>query len=284
MARTRRSRQSQDRSQNLNADANNNQFQPLHQNSKSSGSVADLPESPAQNDIHSPFFLQSGDHPGLALVSHLLTGTNYNNWSRSMKMALNTKNKVGFIDGTLKQPASGDVTGSVWSRCNSMVTSWLLNAVVKEIANSLLYFETAEEVWNDLHDRFHQSNVPRIFQIKQQLMNLCQGSMDINNYFTKLKTLWDELKNFQPVPTCDCGGMQLWIDHLEQEYVIQFLMGLNYSYSGIRAQILMVDPLPTVSRVFHLLIQEERQRVIGMRSIIPNNPMSFSVSSEPMQA
>ena len=181
---------------------NNNRFQPLTPPSSSTTTY-----SPMDN-IHSPFFLHSGDHPGLALVSHVLTGPNYNTWSRAMVMALNAKNKLGFVDGSLRSPPTDDPMGGVWSRCNSMVTSWLLNAVSKEIADSLLYLDTAHAVWTDLHDRFHQSNAPRIFQIKQQLTGLTQGSFDVNTYFTRLKILWDELKNFQPIPVYACGGMK----------------------------------------------------------------------------
>lgn len=108
-------------------------------------------------------------------------------------------------------------------------------------------------------------------------MNLAQGSLDINGYFTHLKILWDELKNYQPVPECSCGGMKSWTNHLEQEYVIQFLMGLNDSYAGIRAQILMLDPLPNVPRVFNLIIQEERQRTIKSQLTTTAEPLAFSM-------
>ena len=128
---------------------NNNRSQPL------------IPPSSSQYDpssmenTHSPFFLHNGDHPGLVLVSHILTGANYNTWSRAMLMALNAKNKLGFVDGTLQQPNQEDAFTGVWSRCNSMVASWLLNAVSKEIADSLLYLDSAQAVWSDLHDQFH---------------------------------------------------------------------------------------------------------------------------------
>ena len=52
------------------------------------------------------------------------------------------------------------------------------------------------------------------------------------------------------------------MNHQRQEYVMQFLMGLNESYGGIRGQILMLDPLPLVAKVFNLVFQEERQRTI----------------------
>lgn len=52
-------------------------------------------------DSSSPYYLQNGDHPGLILVSHLLTGSNFNTWSRAMFMALTAKNKLSFVDDTI---------------------------------------------------------------------------------------------------------------------------------------------------------------------------------------
>ena len=91
-----------------------------------------------------------------------------------------------------------------------MVTSWILNSVSKEIVDSLLYIETVSEIWQDLRDRFHQSNEPRIFQIKNHLIALNQGAMDVNSYFTRFKILWDEYKDFQPLPPCHCVAIKCW--------------------------------------------------------------------------
>lgn len=44
---------------------------------------------------------------------------------------------------------------------------------------------------------------------------------------------------------------------------MQFLMGLNDSYSQIKGQILLMDPMPSINKVYSLLIQEERQRSVG---------------------
>ena len=40
---------------------------------------------------------------------------------------------------------------------------------------------------------------------------------------------------------------------------MQFLMGLNESCSQVSAQILLMDPLPSINEVYSLLIQEERE-------------------------
>lgn len=52
------------------------------------------------------------------------------------------------------------------------------------------------------------------------------------------------------------------IDLLNLEFVMTFLMGLNESYSQTRAQISLIDPLPSVYKVFFLIIQKEGQRSI----------------------
>ena len=113
-----------------------------------------------------------------------------------MFMALTAKNKVGFVNGCISRPDDEDLFYGAQTRCNSMVISWILNFVSREIADNLLFIATAFEIQNDLHERFHQSNALRVFQIKKYLIALHQGSLDVNTYYTRLKILQDELKDF----------------------------------------------------------------------------------------
>ncbi|KAL5563415.1 hypothetical protein UlMin_033162 [Ulmus minor] len=106
-------------------------------------------------DSNSAFYLSNGDHPGLGLVSNSLTGSNYNSWHRSMIIALIAKNKFGFVDGSIAKPEIGDNLYHFWSCCNNMVMSWILNAVSKNIAESIMYIHDARSMWIDLHDRFN---------------------------------------------------------------------------------------------------------------------------------
>ena len=43
---------------------------------------------------------------------------------------------------------------------------------------------------------------------------------------------------------------------------MKFLMGLNDSFSQVRSQVLLMDPIPSLSKVYSLLIQEETQRSV----------------------
>ncbi|KAL6348402.1 hypothetical protein AAG906_005710 [Vitis piasezkii] len=189
----------------------------------------------SMEDSTSPYFLHNSDHPGIVLISHHLIGANYNTWSRAMVLTLTAKNKINFIDGSIPCPEYDDLLFGTWIRYNSMVISWILNSVHKDIVDSLLYFDTAVGIWNDLRDRFCQSNGLRIFQIKKHLIALNQGSLDVITYYTRLKILWDGLKGFQPLPECACGTMKTWMEFQQQEYVMQFLMGLNESFVQTRS-------------------------------------------------
>ena len=79
-----------------------------------------------------------------------------------MRMALLSKNKLKFIDGSIQIPAKEDPSFQVWERCNTMVTSWLYRAVIPSIAESISWLDNALDVWNDLKERFSQGDAFRI--------------------------------------------------------------------------------------------------------------------------
>jgi RNAse (barnase) inhibitor barstar len=82
-------------------------------------------------------------------------------------------------------------------------------------------------VWNDLKDRFLQSNNSRIFQIHQEIAEHRQGHLMISEYYTKLKALWDALDSYHEPIICTCEGAKTRALREEKERVMQFLMGLN---------------------------------------------------------
>ena len=47
-----------------------------------------------------PLYLSSSDFPCMQPVNVKLNGSNFQKWSRAMKIALWTKTKLGFVDGS----------------------------------------------------------------------------------------------------------------------------------------------------------------------------------------
>ncbi|KAJ1391273.1 Retrovirus-related Pol polyprotein from transposon TNT 1-94 [Sesbania bispinosa] len=113
-------------------------------------------------------------------------------------------------------------------------------------------------------------------------MSLQQGMDDISTYYTKLKSIWEELSCYKPTFQCTCGGLQQLQIFQESEYVMSFLMGLNDSFSQVRGQILLSDPLPSIGNVFSLVLQEEAQReivVLPPPTTANSDPLAFAVNS-----
>lgn len=106
--------------------------------SQVSGLPRGVPSPDLSDPTQSPLFMHSADHPGLNIISLRLEETNYDDWSYAMRISLDAKNKIGFVDGSLPRPWSIDPMFRAWSRCNSMVKSWLLNAVSPQIYRSIL--------------------------------------------------------------------------------------------------------------------------------------------------
>lgn len=112
---------------------------------------------------------------------------------------------------------------------------------------------------------------------------LVQGDMDIASYDTKAKQLWDESKAVSGVPRCTCGKCECEVNvrlhkYTEDQKLIQFLMGLNSSYTAIKGNILMMTPFPSISQAYSLLVQEERQRQLKTEAHFLNENASLSAA------
>lgn len=107
-------------------------------------------------DSSSPYYLYSLDQPGHVLVTQPLNGNNYAIWSRAITMALEAKNKLGFIDGNLLKPEPNNANFSHRVCCNSMAQSWLIHSTIPTIANSPIWIISARDIWLDLLTHFTQ--------------------------------------------------------------------------------------------------------------------------------
>ena len=218
-------------------------------------------------DINHPYYLSSSDHPGIALVTDVSIDHNYHHWSRAISIALSAKLKLGFIDGTTARPASTSPQLALWKRSNDLVISWILNSVSSDIRKSIVYMNTAQQIWEDLSNRYSQNNVPRLFNLRKELASLTQGTKSITAYFTVFRSLIDELENLAPIPRCSCQsntcacGLSDKLNKYEQQiHLSQFLMGLNDQFTATRGHILLITPLPDVTQAYAMLLQDENQR------------------------
>ncbi|XP_075088114.1 uncharacterized protein LOC142170176 [Nicotiana tabacum] len=186
-----------------------------------------LSESTSQavnHDVNHPYFLHSSDAPGMTLVTSPFDGRGFPGWRRSILIALSAKNKLAFINGICDEPALDSKDHAQWSR-------------------------------------FGQSNGAKLYHLQKEVAKTVQGNSSIAAYLTTLKKLWDELDSLNShlgcTCTCVCEGKKKVAKFLEDQRVIQFLMGLNDVYAHARGNILMMSPLPNMDHAYSILLQDE---------------------------
>jgi len=236
-------------------------------------------QSPVQMSNYSldpghALYLHHSDNPNCSLTSELLNGSNYNQWRRSCEVSLSAKNKLVFVSGGYEKPATTSPLYPLWELCNSMVISWFLHSVTKDIAASIIYTPTAAQIWADLSQRFCFDHGTKIYQLQKEMSNLSQGNLSVSAYFTKCKQLWDEYVVL--VSPCACHSTGSTTKLIKRQQLMQFLMGLNDDYQVLRSTILMLKPLPSASEASSMILQEEQQKEI--RTVLPPTPVDIGAS------
>ena len=104
-----------------------------------------------------------------------------------------------------------------------------------------------------------------------------------------MKYLWEELNSHRPMPVCTCPYpcrceyMRAARDFRMENQVIQFLTGLNYTFSVVKTQVLLMDPLPSINKVYSMVVQEESDNIAPSSVPIEDSsiPMNASDARKP---
>ncbi|KAL9681125.1 hypothetical protein QQ045_012906 [Rhodiola kirilowii] len=76
---------------------------------------------------------------------------------------------------------------------------------------------------------------------------------------------------------CTCNLNSFWTQENEEERVPQFLIGLDdVSFKTLRSNLMVLDPLPPLNRVYALAIQEERLKTVVQSRDSSSNTMALA--------
>lgn len=74
-------------------------------------------------DEEDEYYLASNDGPGILITLNWLKDGNFKERAEVIEMALESKNKLGFIDGILLQPNEDDANLKRWKKINTLIGS-----------------------------------------------------------------------------------------------------------------------------------------------------------------
>ncbi|GKA08624.1 ribonuclease H-like domain-containing protein [Tanacetum coccineum] len=176
-------------------------------------------------DLSHPLHLHPNDYSTLTIVSIKLKGTeNYNVWSCAMLLALERRNRTGFIDKTYRRSNID---------------------------------ERAFEVWDELKETFDRVDGYVTFNLHHKINSLTQNGSPVAEYFNKLSTLWKQFDALVQLSRCTCHAADDFKKHNQLMKLMQFLMGLDDTYMQLISNILSRDPLPDAKGAYVLISSEE---------------------------
>ena len=79
-----------------------------------------------------------------------------------------------------------------------------------------------------------------------------------------------ELESLRSIPKCicdkpcTCALSKIYVLYRDYEYVMSFLKTLRENYNTVETQILLMEQLPNINKVFSLVIQHERQILMDL--------------------
>ncbi|XP_060188433.1 uncharacterized protein LOC132617449 [Lycium barbarum] len=141
--------------------------------------------------------------------------------------------------------------------------------------NELCFINDKSEIPKEDSPLFDQWRRCNDMVIAWLLNSLSKDIAESLIYSLTASDLWNELEE-----SCDCKGGAKEHNQKMNEAIklIQFLMGLNEAYSAVRANILMMKPLPSVGQAYSILLNQESQREVHSGNLVGTDSTAFSVN------
>ena len=228
------------------------------------------------------YYIHPSGSTGIKFVSVVFDGTGFTDWKRSVTMGLNAKNKICFIYGSLPQPSPNSPDEHAWHRRNNIVIGWLISALDRYIAKSIMYFKNARDTWLDFEGRIGKTSSSQIYSLQERLANTFQEpNRTLATYFNRVKALWDELDDLSPLTMYNCSPATNFFKVQQDQRIMHFLMKLDKQYSQVRTNLLILQDLPSIQDVYCMLLQEECHREMSTNQL-PADPMALVVDKRRM--
>ncbi|PWA50582.1 hypothetical protein CTI12_AA471520 [Artemisia annua] len=149
-----------------------------------------------------------------------------------------------------------------------------MSSVSESIAKSIMFIESACEIWIQLETRFSLRNGSRKYKLSKECFDIQQQGGSVSEYYTRMKCFWEELDSMIVFPrlvniTPEMSNFLVVVEkQKEEQRLFEFLNGLDDCYGAQRSQFLLLNPLPSVENACAVIQQEESQKDV-LKSGVP---------------
>ena len=75
-------------------------------------------------------------------------------------------------------------------------------------------------------------------------------------YYTRLRSLWDEMDAIRPTQVCICGHGSDTLNNMNQDRAMGFSQGLHDRFASLRSSILQREVFPPIFTIYNFIHQE----------------------------
>lgn len=194
----------------------------------------------------------------LAPIAIRLDRDNYVYWRSQVLPAVRARDLDGFLLGTRvcppqfvdldelppNTPPQVNPSYTLWLRTDQALLSWLLNSISEAMLGHVLRCHFSAELRLLLDTLFATQSRARILQLRFQLQSLKKGSLTINDYVLKMKSLADGLT----------AAGQVFTD---EDLILYILGGLGPEYDSVVINFTSRGDRISLSEVQFLLQSQE---------------------------
>ncbi|PWA64003.1 hybrid signal transduction histidine kinase M [Artemisia annua] len=214
------------------------------------------PPPPTSDDKLIPFSITNKVPIKLNLEKH-----NYTSWSSFFIIHLGS---IG-LKSHVEKSASSSTPDPEWCKHDDLIKMWILGSLCDSLQEQVVSTPgNAKDLWDHLEKLFHDNKDARAINFDNELRSIKIGSMSINEYCTKIKSMADRLKN-------------LGSSVSEKNLVIYAVNGLDSRFATIVKIIRHSEPLPTFETARNTLLLEEST----LLEAVTNSSTFNSSSSSP---
>jgi hypothetical protein len=210
-----------------------------------------MPQPPVQ-----PLTVSEGSiHPNP--IDAKFDGTNYAFWCQAVEMYIRGRERMKHLTGKPEPPSVNDPTYNKWETDDVVVKGWLINSLEPRLRDNYIRYPTTRDVWKAIETTYYDGgDEAQLHALYRQINSVRQAGRAIEEYYDDLQRLWQEINFHCPNPMECPRDIDKFNLHTAKNRVYTFLDGLDDALDGVRAQVVLLKPFPTVPEAYGYVRRE----------------------------
>ncbi|GAV72632.1 UBN2_3 domain-containing protein, partial [Cephalotus follicularis] len=150
-----------------------------------------------------------------------------------------------------------------WKTEDSTVRGWLINSLDPSLISNFIRFPTAKAIWDLIATTlFDDKDTSQVYDLKRRVTRMKQDGGPIEKYYNGLQGIWREIDFRRPNPMVCAADIEKYNLTIQEDRVYLFLDGLDDHLDNVCADVLQMQPFPTVEQAYARVRREELRQAV----------------------